>query len=238
LVRLVQVKMIRAVRALALGAVALVATSCTGSAGTQDGARRLEAPGRGADRAGPSAGPVTYTCAVKPRGDGPGWDEAPADWRARSDLVGPLGFLDVWPYADLPPALFAPQHGTTDALLFTVVVEAGAVATLVIPEPARSSVLLVDLVVPPDDPPFDLADGVAAIRFEACPDRDTPFAPAMLAMGAQCVPINVFTSEAIAPLRTTMSFGAGRCAEEGDVSRASSRSSLGDAPRRARSPWR
>jgi hypothetical protein len=63
----------------------------------------------------------------------------------------------------------------------------------------------------PGSPPFDLTDGVVAIRLEACADKDTPFAPAMLPIGAQCVPIDVYDPSARVPTRIVLSFGAGRC---------------------------
>ncbi len=122
-----------------------------------------------------------------------------------------MGFLDIGLLAEEPPTRFEPRNGKADASIFTVVVEAAGTAALVIPEEARGSVLLLDALSPPDSPPFDLADGVAAIELEACADRDTPFAPAMLAIGAQCVPIDVLTSDASSPTRVTMSFGAGTC---------------------------
>jgi hypothetical protein len=193
-------------------AFAVLAAACSGPSGTDQLASRVSNP-RIVGAAHPSDATVTYTCDVKVRGESPEFDEAPAEWQTRSLLVGPLGLLDKDLLANEPPAAFGPAGRGYNARIMVVVLEAGASATLVVPQGARESVLLFDALSPPGSPPYDLVEGVATIRFEACADRDTPFGYAVLPIGPQCVPLDVFTHDPFSSTRVSLSFGAGACPE-------------------------
>ena len=140
-------------------------------------------------------------------------------WRRSGMRVGPLVFVGVpRPHEDRSD--FAPRHGGYQSQKVLVLIEQGAVVTVVIPPSARKHVaLLYDPAAFSDQPNLRLSDGESAVTFMACPKGQAPVGPphgptqfngGLIVAGPRCVPVDVAVGEA-SPRRVVISFGAGRC---------------------------
>jgi hypothetical protein len=171
-----------------------------------------------------TTGTPVHTCDHRSLGEGGATgrgDRTPApDWRSRSVVVGPLGFLDLPGFAAIPAAHFDPGLPTSYAnngIVFVVILEARHSATIEIAEKARDAVLLLDTArtSPLQGPHPSLVDGVTAVRLEACPTVDTAFYLALIPTRPHCVPFDISTSQTVAATRVVLPLGTQTCSQVG-----------------------
>jgi hypothetical protein len=152
--------------------------------------------------------------------------DAPA-WRKHSTNAGPLSFYYADQYAQMASSDFGPvsgRKGHYQGLKLLVLVRPGGVATVVLPEAERRySALIYNPAAWNDSNAYRIKDGDSAVTFEACKRGQTPpeggpvnamtqFNGGFVVAGARCVPIEVFVRGQERSIRTSLSFGSGRCA--------------------------
>ena len=200
---------------------ALLCVVACGGVSPQNAVRERGAVTSAADS--PVEVPV-QTCEHRATGEGGATgigDRTPdPSWRARSLVVGPVGFLNFDGFANLSGDPFDPAKPGSVAhggIILPVIVEAGASVTIGIPVEARGSVLLLDSArtAPLRGSHPSLADGITTIRLEACQAMDTDFRPALIPTKPQCVPLDVSTSQVAAPTRVVLPLGTTMCPDAG-----------------------
>jgi hypothetical protein len=171
------------------------------------------------DSAKPPAAALVRTCRTHVEGC------LPDGWHGDSVVAGPLAFAGARTFAGYenpdPKVTFSDEKTL-------VVVEAGRSATVVVPREARRDVALdYDYgggAARRRTPLVKISDGLPSVRFSACKrgtkpwsrghplDRETQFNGGIIGRWGRCLPLDVY-AERGAPIRATISFGAGRCGE-------------------------
>lgn len=164
--------------------------------------------------AGPPPAPVRG-CASRVEGTGP-----PRSFAQPGDVViGPVAFLGLQHLAD-PAELAQFRSGNLYLVKSPVGVRAGRRVTAVIGPSARDRVSLSFAARSPQS----VADGNWAVTFQACRwstrafsypgsvGLKTSFNGGFILAEPGCVPLQVWVRGRAAPLRRTISFGAGDCA--------------------------
>ncbi len=147
--------------------------------------------------------------------------------RRHSIVAGPVIFYFARSYASAPTSSFDPAGGRRGrywAQKLLVVVRAGAVARVVVPRAEqRHAALLYDPAAwTNEEGAYRISDGQTAVAFEACAENrasplggpvgaPTQFNGGFVVAGARCLPLLVSTEQRT--IRTTLSFGAGRCGQ-------------------------
>jgi hypothetical protein len=154
--------------------------------------------------------------------------DAPA-WRKHSIIAGPLVFYYADQYARQPASVFAPipgRNGYYGGQKLLVLVRRDAVATVVLPESERRYAgLLYNPAAWNNRNAYTIEDGETALRFKACKKGETgpvggplnamtQFNGAFVVAGARCVPLQIYVRGEQGTIPVTLSFGAGRCAQE------------------------
>jgi hypothetical protein len=195
------------VRFAVLLSVALVASACSSEPPHQEGRDTTSA-------AQPRLGSTPVRAC-----DDAVYGDLGRDWRNQTVLVGPVGLVGRF-YASQPKRIFqALRKGLYPAQKVLLLVRRGKTVTLVVPPSARQSVsLLYDPTVWKNSNAYRVAEGDAAMTFEACeglygarPHEYTQFNGGFVVAGARCAPLDVHAEGSDRPLRATLSFGAGRC---------------------------
>jgi hypothetical protein len=148
-------------------------------------------------------------------------------WKKHSTNAGPLFFYYSDQYAQMASSELAPVSGRKGyyrGQKLLVLVRPGAVVTVVLPESVRRyAALIYNPADWNDRNAYRVEDGESAVTFKACKKGETPsdagpvnamtqFNGGFVVAGARCVPIEVFVPGQGRSIRTTLSFGRGRCA--------------------------
>lgn len=149
-------------------------------------------------------------------------------WKKHSTKAGPLSFYYADQYAQMARSELAPVSGKKGyyrGQKLLVLVRPGAVVTVVLPESERRyAALIYNPNKWNDRNAYRIEDGQRAVTFKACEKGETPsdggpvnamtqFNGGFVVAGARCVPIEVFLPGQGRSIRTTLSFGRGRCAQ-------------------------
>jgi hypothetical protein len=147
-------------------------------------------------------------------------------WEKRSITAGPLVFYSADQYAQQPASLFAPiagKDGYYRGQKLLVLVQRGAVATVVLPKSQRRyAALLYNPAAWNDRNAYRIKDGETAVRFKACKEGETApvgaplnemtqFNGGFVVAGARCVALEVLERGEQGTTPVTVSFGGGPC---------------------------
>jgi hypothetical protein len=201
-------------RTTAASVLLAVLTTLVAACGAGDEEHNVRARRGVTSGSSPAVEMAAQTCERRGTGEGGATgigDKTPdPSWRARSLVVGPVGFLNFDDYANLSEDQFdaaRPGSAANSGTILTVIVQAGFSTTIEIAPEARNSALLLDTTAPLHAGRLSLGDGVSTIRLDACQAMDTDFRIGLIPTRAQCVPLDVSTASASAPTRVVLPLG-------------------------------